>query len=182
MKSVKFLLLLLFVMLVASCNRDPKVQAQRYLENGNKFFQKMKYKEASIMYRRALQKDLRFGEAYYRLALADLELASFGDAVRSLRRAVELQPKNSDAAVKLADIYVVASVQDPTHAKELTKEVKDLTDRLLEMDPNSYEGHRLQGQMALIQGRPEEAVNEFEICRRVKPDQTDLALAYFQAL
>jgi tetratricopeptide (TPR) repeat protein len=182
MKHGKFLLLLLVVMLVASCNRDPKVQAQRYVANGNKFFDKAKYKEASIMYRRALQKDLLFGEAYYRLALADLKLASYGDAVRALRRAVELQPKNSDAAVKLADIYMAATVQDPTHATELVKEVNDLTSRLLSMDPNSYEGHRLQGQMELIQGKPEDAVKEFEICARLKPDQTDLSLAYFQAL
>jgi tetratricopeptide (TPR) repeat protein len=182
MKYAKFLLLLLFVMLAAACNRDPKVQAQRYLENGNKFYDKAKYKEASIMYRRALQKDLRFGEAYYRLALADLKLASYGDAVRALRRAVELQPQNSDAAVKLADVYMAASVQDPTHTTELTKEIKELTDKLLQMDPNSYEGHRLLGQMALTQKNPGEAVKEFEIAAHAKPDQTDLSLAYFQAL
>ena len=182
MKYGKFLLMLLVVMLVASCNRDPKVQAERYLENGNKFFDKAKYKEASIMYRRALQKDLRFGEAYYRLALAELKLASYGDAVRALRRAVELQPKNTDAAVKLADIYLVASVQDPAHAGELSKEIKQLTDRLLEMDPNSYEGHRLLGQVALTESNPGEAAKEFEIATRVKPNQTDLSLAYFQAL
>src|SRR6266481_4659310 len=109
MKSAKFLLLLLFVILAASCSRDPKVQAQRYLQNGNKFFDKGKFKEASIMYRRALQKDLRFGEAYYRLALADLKLASYGDAARALRRSVELQPNNADAASKLADIFLVAA-------------------------------------------------------------------------
>src|SRR6202142_2188152 len=151
MKSRKLLLLLPVVFFLASCSRDPKVQAQRYVENGNKFFGKGKYKEASIMYRRALQKDLRDGEAYYRLALADLKLASYGDAVRALRRAVELQPQNSDAAVKLADVYMAASVQDPTPTTELTKEIKELTDKLLQMDPNSYEGHRLLGQMALTQ-------------------------------
>ena len=182
MKYGKFLVLLLFVMLVASCNRDPKVQAARYLENGNKFFEKSKFKEASIMYRRALQKDLRFGEAYYRLALAELKLNSYGEAVRALRRAVELQPKNSDAAVKLADIYMVATVQDPSHAAELSKEIKELTDRLLQADPNSYEAHRLLGQLALTQSNPAEAVKEFEIATRAKPDQTDLSLAYFQAL
>src|SRR6266567_3195381 len=119
MKSAKFLLLLLFVILVASCSRDPKVQAQRYLENGNKFFEKAKYKEASIMYRRALQKDLRFGEAYYRLALADLKLSSYGDAYKTLVRAVDLQPDNADAATKLADLTLLASAQDPGHSEQL---------------------------------------------------------------
>src|SRR5882724_1491814 len=94
-------LLLPLVLIASSCSRDPKVQAQRYLQNGNKFFEKGKYKEASIMYRRALQKDLRFGEAYYRMALVSLKLASYGDAARTLRRAVELQPNNTDAITKL---------------------------------------------------------------------------------
>ena len=182
MKSAKFLLLLLVVILAASCSRDPKAQAQRYLASGNKFFEKAKYKEASIMYRRALQQDLRFGEAYYRLALADIKLSSYGDAVRSLRRAVELQPKNTDAAVQLADIYMVASAQDPSHSPELVKEVRELTDRLLQADPNSYEGHRLKGQVALIEGNAAEAVKEFEGASRAKPDKPDLTLAYFQAL
>ena len=112
MKSRKLLLLLPVVFFLASCSRDPKVQAQRYVENGNKFYDKGKFKEASIMYRRALQKDLKFGEAYYRLALTEINLAAYGDAVRALRRAVELQPDNADAPVKLADIYMIAATQD----------------------------------------------------------------------
>src|SRR5512140_2964550 len=115
MKSRKLLLLLPVVFFVASCSRDPKVQAQRYVENGNKFFEKGKFKEASIMYRRALQKDLKFGEAYYRLGLTEIQMTSYGDAVRSLRRAVELQPNNADASVKLADIYIAAAAQDKEH-------------------------------------------------------------------
>src|SRR6185312_880231 len=138
----KLLVLLVFTLFVASCSRDPKVQARRYVENGNKFYEKSKFKEASIMYRRALQKDLRFGDAYYRLALADIKLAAFGDAVRALRRAVELEPDNADAAVKLSDILLVAVNQDRDHGEDLIKEVKQLADRLLKKDPNSYDGHR----------------------------------------
>src|SRR5579871_5276136 len=124
MKFRKLLWLLPLALLLASCSRDPKVQAERYLANGNKFFDKGKFKEASIMYRRALQKDLRFGEAYYRLALTELKLASYGDAVRALRRAVELQPNNTDAAAKLADIYIAAAIQDASHSAEMQKEAK----------------------------------------------------------
>ena len=61
-----FWLLLPLAALALSCTSDPKVKAQRYLENGNKFFAKGKFREASIMYRSALKQDLRFGEAYYR--------------------------------------------------------------------------------------------------------------------
>lgn len=182
MHSRKLLTLLPLLFVLASCNRDPKAQAQRYLDNGNKFFEKGKYKEASIMYRRALQKDLRFGEAYYRLGLTDLKLVAFGDASRMFRRAVELQPTNVDAITKLADLYLVASIQDTSHQDQMLKDVKDLSDKLLQQDPNSFDGHRLKGQMALVKRDAAGAVAEFEKANAAKPDQPDLVMAYFQAL
>src|SRR5579863_6325181 len=149
MQSGKLLRLLPAVLLLASCSRDPRVQAQRYVENGNKFFAKAKYKEAAIMYRKALQKDLRFGDAYYRLGITDLKLANFGDAIHQLQRAVSLQPDNADAAVKLADIYLLGATQNSGRRSQMMDEVKDITGRILKADPNSFEGHRIRGQMEL---------------------------------
>ncbi|MBZ5605499.1 MAG: tetratricopeptide repeat protein [Acidobacteriia bacterium] len=158
------------------------MQAQRYVDTGNTFYNKGKFKEAAIMYRRALQKDLRFGEAHYRLGLTQMKLGSFGAAAGELRRAVELQPNNSDAAVKLADIFVVASTQDTAHQAQLLDEVKDLSGRLLQRDPNSYDGHRIQGQVALLTKNFPEAVKEFQKADAVKPSQAELSVAYFGAL
>jgi tetratricopeptide (TPR) repeat protein len=178
----KLLLVLAIAVLAASCNRDPQAQAVRFVENGNKFYEKAKYKEASIMYRRALQRDLRNGDAYYRLGLTDIKLGLYGDAVRVLHRAVELQPKNTDAAVKLADIYMLATSQDPAHSQQLLKEVKDLSDRLLQQDANFHEGHRLRGQLGLLQNDPALAVKEFETARKLMPGKPEYDLGYFQAL
>jgi tetratricopeptide (TPR) repeat protein len=170
------------LLLLASCNRDPKVQAQRQLDNANKFFAKAKYREAAIMYKRAIQKDMRFGEAYYRLALTELKLGNYGDAMRGLRRAVELQPNNSDAVTKLADLYLLASTQNASQAPQLRAEVSDLSDKLIQQNPDSFDGHRLRGQIALLSRDPAGAVAEFETANKVKPYQTDLVLVYFQAL
>jgi len=181
-KLLKFLPLLL--LLLASCNRDPKVQAQRQLDNANKFFAKAKYREAAIMYKRAIQKDMRFGEAYYRLALTELKLGNYGAAMNGLRRAVELQPNNSDAVTKLADLYLLASTQheNVSQAPQLRAEVGDLSDKLIQQNPDSFDGHRLRGQIALLSRDPAGAVAEFETANKVKPYQTDLVLVYFQAL
>ena len=84
-------LLLAQLLTLVACSRDPKALAQRYVDNGNKFFARDKFKEASIMYGRAIQKDPRYGEAYYRRGLTDLKLQSFTEAVKMLLRAVELQ-------------------------------------------------------------------------------------------
>lgn len=182
MQSRKLLMLVPVLLLAGGCSRDPKVQAQRYLENGNKFFAREKYKEASIMYRRAILKDQRFGEAYYRLGLTDLKLAAYGESIKMLRRAVELQPDNTDAATKLADLFLLASTQDKQHGKELRKEVRDLARGLLTQNPDNYDGRRLQGQLALLDGDAKSAVEEFEQAHKTKPFQKALCLAYFQAL
>jgi tetratricopeptide (TPR) repeat protein len=174
--------LLPLLLVLAACSRDPKVQAQRYLDNGNKFFAKAKFKEASILYRRALQKDLRFGEAYYRLGLTDLRLGSYGDAAHMLQRAVDLLPSNSDAATKLGDLYMLAASQDAQHAEEYQKDVAELADRLINKASDPYDGHRLYGQIALMKKDPSAAVKEFALAETVKPLQSDLALAYFEAL
>lgn len=178
----KLLRLLPLLLVLASCSRDPKAQAQRYVENGNKFFAKAKYKEASIMYRKALQKDLRFGEAYYRLGLTDLQLRNYGDAIHQLQRAVSLQPDNTDAMIKLADIYLVAASQDANHRTQIVSDIDDLSSKLLKRDANSYDGHRIRGQLALLTGKPADALPEFEKANATKPLQPELVVSYFQAL
>ena len=81
----------LILALITACSNDVGYLRKKYLDSGNKYFGNEKYKEASIMYRRALQKDMRFGEAYYRLGLSELKLGKPVDAMRALQRAVELQ-------------------------------------------------------------------------------------------
>jgi tetratricopeptide (TPR) repeat protein len=179
-KLLKFLPILL--LLLASCTRDPKAQAQHNLDLANKFFARAKYKEAAIMYKRALQKDLRFGEAYYRLALTELKLGNYGEAFKWLRRAVELQPTNTDAITKLADLNLLAATQNKPTATPFLNDVKDLSDKLLQQNPDSFDGHRLRGQIALMNRDAESAVKEFEKANTTKPYQPDLVLVYFQAL
>ncbi len=181
-KSLTFLPLLLLAL--TSCTRDPKVLAQRLLVNGNKFFAKGLYKEAVIMYRNALTKDKRFGEAYYRLALADLKLGALSDSVQALRRAVELQPNNSDAITKLAELYLLASLQDHKNSAQLAKDSQELADKLLAQDPNSFDGHRLRGQLMLLAPNRDvpAAVKEFAAANQTRPLQPEVCVPYFQAL
>jgi tetratricopeptide (TPR) repeat protein len=178
---VKCLPLLLLVLL-ASCNTDPKSQAQNYLNNGNKFFDKAKYKEAAIMYKKALSKNQLFGEAYYRLALADLQLGALSEAVFNLRRAVELETNNMDAHVQLADIYLFASTQDPKTGPQLMEEGATLAGKILAKNPNSYDGHRLAGKIAVLKKDPKTAIAELKIANEIKPFQSEVVLLYYQAL
>ena len=183
-KSLSYLPLLVmpWLLALASCSRDPKVIAQRDVNNGNKFFAKGKYREAGLMYRKAIKTDLRFGEAYYRLGLTELRLSAFGDAAHSLRRAVDLQPNNTDAVVKLGNLLLLAAYSDAGHRQAYLKDIQELADKLLKADANSYDGHRLQGQIALLKGNKADALDEFKKANDVKPNTPELVMSYFQAL
>src|SRR5947207_787828 len=73
--------LLIITITLAGCSRDPNVLKKRYLDSGNKFFDRGKFKEARIMYLDALQKDQRYGPAYYRLGLTTLKTGPLAQAV-----------------------------------------------------------------------------------------------------
>jgi tetratricopeptide (TPR) repeat protein len=122
------------------------------LENGNKYFAKGKFKEASIMYRNALQKDQRYGSAYYHLAQTDLKLGRISNALGELRRAIELipkdQPEHIDSEVRLAEIYLAFS-RDP----QFLTEVDGITKELLQRDPNSFDGHRLTADLDFVRAQ-----------------------------
>src|SRR5947209_20470490 len=104
------LFLLVAMVVAAGCSRDPNVVKKRYLDSGNRYFDKGKFKEARIMYLDALQKDQRYGPAYYRLGLTTLKTGPLVQAVNSFRRAIELlpvdDPNHWDAMVKLSEVYL----------------------------------------------------------------------------
>src|SRR5665647_1223184 len=148
MRSIRLVAVILAVLVgFTSCSRDPAVVKKRYLESGNKYFDKGRYKEASIQYRNALKRDPRYGAAHYKLALVSLQVQDVNGAVSSLRRAVEPvninEPYYWEAVVKLSDIYMAFGKGEALYMKE----VEAFTDLLLKRDSNSFDAHRLIGDL-----------------------------------
>jgi tetratricopeptide (TPR) repeat protein len=188
----------LIVLALASCSRDPNVVKVRYLENGNKYFERGRYKEASIMYRNALKKDPLYGQAYYRLGLTELKQGRIPAAVANLRRALDgLKGKKDaeadywDASVKLADVYLAV-----TKDKQFLDEAEQIGKELLKKDPNSFHGHRIAGDIAFMAAQKaysakdaqtgrellDKAVAEYRRADAAKPGQTTVRLALARAL
>jgi tetratricopeptide (TPR) repeat protein len=150
---MRYLALTFTALALVSCNRDPNYLKQKNVQSGNKYFDAGRLNEASIMYRKAVGIDRKYGEAWYRLALTDLKRGQVASAVGSLRRAVELlKPgtvESNDATLKLGEIYVVGA-QSQENNDQLVKEVSDLAAGLLKRNPDSWEGHKLTGDLALM--------------------------------
>jgi len=205
MRHVRFFFLYLCGLcaaLLVSCNRDPEIAKRKYLENGNRYFSKAKYKEASIMYRNAIQKDPKFGEAYYRLALTEWTLGRTANAVRPLERAIELLDKNRpeyrDADLKLAEVYLMAAGEASANGKQqqLLGEAQRISKEFLSRDENSYEGHKLQADVALLkatnaarlgdkdtaQKAIETAISEYHRTLAQRPQEAGIKLSLARAL
>lgn len=182
MASYKAWLVLPILVLLTACDSDPRVASRKYLENGNRYFSKGKYKEASLLYRRALKTDARLAEAWYQLGLTNDQLGNYADARKDFARAMDLNPANTDAMVRLGDLDLLFYAADQKGNKELLADLKDLARRLLQKDKQSYDGLRFSGEIALIGKDLKTAIQRFEEANQARPYQRELVLALAQAL
>lgn len=150
---MRYLALALAAVCLVSCNRDPNYLKQKYLQSGIKYFDGGRYKEASIMFRKSIGADRKFGPAYYHLALTDLKEGEIPNAVQAFRRAQELlkpgTTEANDTDLKLSEILIVAA-QSQTNNDAMLKEVQQTVDGLLKRNPNGWEGHKLTGDLAML--------------------------------
>ena len=171
--------------ITGACTTNPDVAKRKYLERGNLYFDKEKYKEAMIMYRNALKKDPKFGDAYYRVALTELKMdpSLRGQlvAARDLQRAVEFLPDNMDAYDKLIDIYLRAYLVF-NKPKSYIADLKTIQDRLRKRNPNSYQVARLSGYLALTEEKRKDAIQFFQQANAIKPFQPDVILVLMQTM
>lgn len=147
----------------------------------DKYHEKKQYQEASILYQKAIAKDKLNADAYYKQALNLIDDKKVGESVNYLRRAVDLKPGNVDASTKLAEIYLTAYQSDPKHYQSLMGDVKDLDNKILAKDPNSFDGLRIKGLIALSDGKAEDALPLFERANKIKPYSRELMGWYAQA-
>ena len=166
----------LFAALSACTNK------QSYITKGNSLFDAGKFAEAAINYRKALQKDPRFGEAYYRLGLTALKLGDANQAYAALTQATELVPDNDDAAEKLAGLCLNSYLRDPRHPKKMYDQVTRLAERLLARNPNSFDGLRLKAVLARTDRKPDEAIALFRKALQAKPGDPGVTTALAETL
>jgi tetratricopeptide (TPR) repeat protein len=164
--------------LLTGCSQSP----EKLLAAANKYHQNKKYQEASILYRKVLLKDKTNAEAYYREGLNLLDQAKVSEAASYLRRAVDLRPSNTDAAVKLSEIYLAAYAQDPKKFRTLLSDVRDLDKKILLQNGESFDGLRIEGLLQIADKQYDKAVATLAKANRIKPHSRNLVGWYAQGL
>jgi tetratricopeptide (TPR) repeat protein len=166
------------LVLLAGCSQSP----EKLLTAANKYHQNKKYQEASILYRKVILKDKTNAEAYYREGLNLLDQAKVSEAASYLRRAVDLRPSNTDAAVKLSEIYLAAYSQDPKKFKTLLSDVRDLDKKILLQKGDSFDGLRIEGLLQIADKEYDKAVVALARANQINPHARNLVGWYAEAL
>jgi len=166
------------LLFLTACTQSP----EKLVAAGNRYHDKKKYTEASILYQKAISKDKTNAEAYYREGLDLMDQGNYLDAAKFLRRAVDLKPTNIDAESRLGQIYLTAYSANPQRFKSLLPEVRDLDAKILQQQPNSFDGLKLQGLLFLVDGKKDKAIEAFAKGNQIKPYSRDLVTWYAEAL
>jgi tetratricopeptide (TPR) repeat protein len=91
--------------LLTGCSRDPNVQKQKYLESGQRYFDKGQYREAAIQFENAIQVDARFADAHYLLSETEMKLGDGGAYRQELEATIQAVPPGTDDAHALKLLY-----------------------------------------------------------------------------
>jgi tetratricopeptide (TPR) repeat protein len=178
MKYVFALVSLGALLFSSACTQSP----EKLLATANKYHASKRYKEASILYQKVIAKDKTNAEAYYREALNLLDSHQPIQAIGFLRRAIDLKPDNTDAAVKLSEIYLAIYTSDPRKYKSMLNDVRDLSAKISAHAPKSFDAYRIDGLVALSEKDLDKALDDFQKANAIQPHSTELVGWYAETL
>jgi len=159
-----------------------RTSKQGYVARGNKSFDAGKYSDAAINYRKAIQKDEHYGEAFYRLGLAEIKEQNSRVAFDALYRAVQLLPTNFDAKEQLGSLSLEYYLIDPHRSQFYYDVVKQMSEQLLQKNPKSFEGLRERAYLAMTDEKREESIALFRKALEVNPSDPIVTTAMIQNL
>ena len=177
-------LLALTLALVVAMTGCAKDSAPDLVAHGIAARRQGKAAEAGILFRRAIQADKRYGEAYRQIAELALEQDDVATARPALIRAVELIPAEPGLRIKLAELTYRLFFGDPGRPDTLLREVEALADQITKQWPTLADGYRLTAQALLERRRLREAIATLQTGLGRLPDEpslaTQLASAFYQ--
>jgi tetratricopeptide (TPR) repeat protein len=156
--------------------------ARGYLDRGNKLYDSGKLEEAALNYRKAIQRNPKLSEAYYRLGLTESKQGNSQQAYAALSHAVQLQPGDDRIQVALADLELADYLTDRRHLQWVYSQLTKFSDEALKKNPNSFDGLRVKGYLALTDRKLDDALEYFRKANQVKPMDPNLIQVYTQAL
>ncbi len=96
----------------AGCSNPAKAKAE-HLSRGEAFLKDKKFQEAALEFRNVVQLDDALGDGHWGLARAYEGLERFQESIQEMQRAIDLDPNNLDARIRLGNYYLVSDKKTP---------------------------------------------------------------------
>ncbi|MCP5110374.1 MAG: tetratricopeptide repeat protein, partial [bacterium] len=178
----KVLVALVLSMALLGCG-DAETRKQTFIKVGRGAFERGDYATASVVFRKAIQLDRRFTEAYYWAGMADSRLGREAQALDELRRAVSLEPQHREAFSALANLYMHIHQNTPRRRRWVMKEMNRIFEMAEPYHRDSFAWNRVRGQFLLLQGEFDEAERYLTAAVAESEElSTALMLSWAQAL
>jgi len=161
---------------LSGCTNAEKAKAQ-HVKQGEEYLKQLKFQEASLEFRNAIQIDGNLAAAHWGLARAYEGLQRWPEMEAELQKTLELDKTNQDARLKLGNFYLIAA----NGRAEVIAAAERLANETLERDPNNIEGHILMGGVLFAKKDKEKALAELNQAIQLDPNRVEsyLSLARF---
>lgn len=149
-RSVIHFLIPFLCLFLLSCGGS-EGKFSKHFEKGKGYYSSSKYKEAAIEFKNAAELKPDDAQAHYYLGLSCLKMGEpvfLVQAFKSLSKAVELDPKLSDAHVKIGELYLLS--------KDLVK-AGEQADLVLKSEPDGLDANLLKASVLAAGGKLKEA-------------------------
>jgi tetratricopeptide (TPR) repeat protein len=163
------------ILVFCGCSQSPQVREARYLEKGQKEFERKNYAIAILQLKNAAQAQPRDAEPYYQLGLAYLASNDFNTAAAYFQKASELNPKHTGAQLKLAELMATS------RTKEVVEQAQKRTQDVLTLLPDDTEALNVLAITELRLGKPASAEAHLEQALRKSPSDLRSSVALAQA-
>jgi tetratricopeptide (TPR) repeat protein len=155
-KSLTRLGCVALLLLAVGCKTDPETAKRRYLESGQRYFEKKQFNEASIQFRKALQIDPRYAEAYERLGETEMQSRHWQEAYKAFSQLALLDPNNVKAHTQVYQLYMNSHQY---------LEAEQEAAALIRLDPSSANAYEMAGGAAFARQLYKDAREDFAKAR-----------------
>lgn len=159
-----------------ACKTSPQKKEGRYLAAGKALLARNEFARASLEFRNAVQVMPADPEAYYQLGVSYLGAGHLVEAAGCFKKAIDLNPKRSDAQLRLAEIMTA------TRNKDLAETARERLEALIAA---GYDNTEVLGALAraeLLLGKQDSAVDRLNrvLDRLPASLQSSVTLARFK--
>ena len=139
-----------------ACNTSPQAKEAKYLRRGAALLQKKDYPRALLEFRNAMGAMPKDAEPYYQMAVTYMDSGDFLNAVASLRKAIEVNPKHQQAQLKLAELMTTSK------DKDVLQQAASRLEAVLSVSPDNSEANDALAFAEWKLGKTEDATSRLE--------------------